>query len=193
MDFIRAKRESGRLRQFNLSLLITREFMEAVKNDDHWPLSFPVTAKEVELDKLDLNNPEQIVWQEWPVKNSYVTNDEGLVACKIYKTIRARRLWDVIMSSTYDYAEPGFILIDKVNEMNNNWFCENVRATNPCVTADTWVQTSLGRPGRARISSSRSQNGSRDLSITDAWNVTVLWDTSAASEAPSESMRASSS
>jgi ribonucleoside-diphosphate reductase alpha chain len=132
MDFIRAKRESGRLRQFNLSLLITREFMEAVKSDAQWPLSFPVTAKEVELDKLDLNDPEQIIWREWPVKNTYVTNDEGLVACKIYKTIRARRLWDVIMSSTYDYAEPGFILIDKVNEMNNNWFCENVRATNPC-------------------------------------------------------------
>ena len=48
------------------------------------------------------------------------------------------------MSSTYDFAEPGFILIDRVNEMNNNWWCENIRATNPCVPADTWVQTSEG-------------------------------------------------
>ena len=132
MDFIRAKREDGRLRQFNLSLLITQEFMEAVKNDDHWPLSFPITAKEAEQDKLDLNDPQRVIWRDWPEKHTYVSNDEGLVACKIYKTIRARRLWDVIMSSTYDYAEPGFILIDKVNEMNNNWFCENIRATNPC-------------------------------------------------------------
>ncbi len=132
LDFIKAKREDGRLRQFNLSLLVTQEFMEAVKADAMWKLSFPLTEKEVELDGIDLNDPEQVVWREWPVKNTYVTNDEGLVACKIYRTIRARRLWDVIMSSTYDYAEPGFILIDKVNEMNNNWFCENVRATNPC-------------------------------------------------------------
>ena len=76
--------------------------------------------------------------------DGYVVNEEGLVACKIYKTMPARRMWDVIMTSTYDFAEPGFILIDRVNEMNNNWWCENIRATNPCVTADTRLATQFG-------------------------------------------------
>lgn len=132
VEFIRAKREDGRLRQFNLSLLITSEFIEAVKNDQPWALSFPITEKEKVMDTLDLNNKELVVWRDLPGKEGYITNDDGLIACKISKTIQARRLWDIIMSSTYDYAEPGFILIDKVNEMNNNWFCENIRATNPC-------------------------------------------------------------
>jgi len=132
MEFIKAKREDGRLRQFNLSLLITEEFIKAVQDDAMWRLGFPVTEKEVEQGEVDLNNEEEVYWREWPVTDGYVTNDEGLVACKVYKTIKAKRLWDMIMSSTYDFAEPGFILIDKVNEMNNNWFCENIRATNPC-------------------------------------------------------------
>ncbi len=132
MDFIRAKREDGRLRQFNLSLLITDEFMQAVINEDDWKLAFPVTQKEVEQDDLDITDESQFVWREWPEAGNYVSNPEGLVACKIYKTLPARRVWDVIMASTYDFAEPGFVLIDKVNEMNNNWFCENIRATNPC-------------------------------------------------------------
>jgi ribonucleoside-diphosphate reductase alpha chain len=131
MDFIRAKREDGRLRQFNLSLLITTEFMDAVRDDADWKLAFPINRKELD-DGLDLNDPQQIIWREWPYKGEYVTNNAGLVACKVYKSIPAKRLWDMIMSSTYDFAEPGFILIDKVNEMNNNWFCENIRATNPC-------------------------------------------------------------
>ena len=132
MEFVRAKRENGRLRQFNLSLLITREFMEAVKENRDWPLSFPITQVELESDNIDLEDEQVTLWREFPAKERYVTNEAGLVACKIAKVIKARRLWDMIMSSTYDFAEPGFILIDKVNEMNNNWFCENIRATNPC-------------------------------------------------------------
>ena len=160
LEFIRAKREDGRLRQFNLSLLITAEFMEAVRHDRQWHLAFPLTRKEVEADNIDVNSSDTVVWRDFPYTAPYITNKQGKVACKIYRSIRARRVWDVIMSSTYDYAEPGFILIDKVNEMNNNWFCENVRATNPCVTADTWVHTAegpqqvqdlIGKPFLARI------------------------------------------
>jgi ribonucleoside-diphosphate reductase alpha chain len=132
VDFIRAKREDGRLRQFNLSLLVTDEFMQAVINREDWALAFPVTQKELDDEGLDINDPAQFVWREWPEAGNYVSDDRGLVACKIYKTLPARRVWDLIMASTYDFAEPGFVLIDKVNEMNNNWFDENIRATNPC-------------------------------------------------------------
>jgi ribonucleoside-diphosphate reductase alpha chain len=144
MEFIRAKRENGRLRQFNLSLLITDEFIQAVREDREWKLAFPIARKEYEAEKLDLNDTAKFLWREWENHEGYVVNDAGLVACKIYKTLPARRMWDVIMTSTYDFAEPGFILIDRVNEMNNNWWCEDIRATNPCVTADTWVHTQVG-------------------------------------------------
>jgi ribonucleoside-diphosphate reductase alpha chain len=132
MDFIRAKREAGRLRQFNLSLLVTDEFMQAVKKDQDWQLAFPVRQKEVDETVENFADRSKYVWREWPTKEGYVTNEAGLVCCKIYKTLPARRMWDVIMTSTYDFAEPGFVLIDRVNEMNNNWWCENIRATNPC-------------------------------------------------------------
>ena len=131
-DFIKVKREDGRLRQFNLSLLITEEFMKAVREDSDWPLIFPLDPSLPESKEMDLNDQTKIIWKEWVKTDDYLTNEEGLVACKIYKVIQARKLWDLIMASTYDYAEPGFILIDKVNEMNNNWFDENIRATNPC-------------------------------------------------------------
>ena len=129
-DFIRAKREDGRLRQFNLSLLITDDFMHAVHSDADWPLVFPINAKE--RGEIDLDDATQVVWRDWPLHANYIVRDDGLVACKVYGHIRARHLWDMIMVSTYDYAEPGFILIDRVNEMNNNWWCETIRATNPC-------------------------------------------------------------
>jgi ribonucleoside-diphosphate reductase alpha chain len=132
LEFVRAKRENGRLRQFNLSLLITDEFMSAVREERDWKLAFPLTRKEYETETPNLEDKNAFIWREWPIHEGYVVNEEGLVACKVYKTIPARRLWDVIMTSTYDFAEPGFILIDRVNEMNNNWWCEDIRATNPC-------------------------------------------------------------
>ena len=132
MDFIRAKREGGRLRQFNLSLLITEEFMKAVETDSDWKLAFPLNAAEVLADGINVDDPEQVIWREWPESERYVTRADGLVACRIFRVIKARRIWDMIMASTYDFAEPGFILIDRVNQMNNNWFCEEIRATNPC-------------------------------------------------------------
>ena len=132
LEFIKAKREDGRLRQFNLSLLITEDFIEAVKADEPWQLAFPLKQKEIDDGDVMIDDPDNVVWRDWPNHKDAVMNIDGLVACRIYKTLPARRLWDLIMSSTYDFAEPGFILIDKVNEMNNNWFDETIRATNPC-------------------------------------------------------------
>lgn len=91
--FVDAKRTPGRLRMFNLSVLVTDPFMEAVDKDQPWDLVF---------------------------------------GGKVYKTISARGLWNKIMESTYAYAEPGVIFIDRINQNNNLWYCEDIAATNPC-------------------------------------------------------------
>jgi ribonucleoside-diphosphate reductase alpha chain len=92
-DFITAKSDAARLRMFNMSVLITDPFMEAVKEDADWHLVF-----------------------------------EG----KTFKIVSARGLWDQIMQATYDYAEPGVIFIDRINNANNLNYCEKIAATNPC-------------------------------------------------------------
>ncbi|WP_102226117.1 adenosylcobalamin-dependent ribonucleoside-diphosphate reductase [Acidimangrovimonas sediminis] len=91
--FIEAKRDPARLRMFNLSVLVTDAFMEAVKADGPWELTF---------------------------------------GDKVYHTVEARDLWNKIMRSTYDYAEPGVIFIDRINKMNNLSYAETIAATNPC-------------------------------------------------------------
>jgi len=104
-DFVDAKRDARRLRNFNLSVLVTEAFMAAVAADAEWPLVF---------------------------------------GGRTFRTLRARALWDRIMRATYDVAEPGVIFIDRVNRANNLAYCESISATNPCVTADTWIQTADG-------------------------------------------------
>ncbi len=91
--FIDAKAEPGRLRMFNLSVLVSDAFMQAVEADDTWDLTFDGT---------------------------------------VYRVIQARALWDKIMRATYAYAEPGVIFIDRINRLNNLWYCEEIAATNPC-------------------------------------------------------------
>ncbi|HMM75107.1 MAG TPA: adenosylcobalamin-dependent ribonucleoside-diphosphate reductase [Gammaproteobacteria bacterium] len=130
--FIDAKRENGRLRMFNLSLLVTDAFMRAVESDAPWPLVFPASARELEAAGIDPADPARVLWRPATVEDDYLKNDEGLVAHRIYEIVQARALWDAVMRTTYDYAEPGIILIDRYNEFNNNWFCERIRATNPC-------------------------------------------------------------
>lgn len=134
-EFIKAKREDGRLRQFNLSLLIDDEFMDAVKNDAEYNLVFPVSTTEINkgLVKLSETTWKKRFWDtNYCLQQGYTMNGKDELLCKVYRKIKAKDLWDTIMKSTYDYSEPGFLLIDNINKYNNNYFCEEVRATNPC-------------------------------------------------------------
>lgn len=145
IDFITAKRQDGRLRQFNLSVLATDDFMQAVKNGGVWYLRFPIYKKEFEEIYADQDSDyvtdkfvdeyDDLMWSNWPetsTTNKVIRNAKGQVLCKIYKTLPARELWDLIMKSTYDYAEPGVLFIDRMNEYNNNRWCEEITGTNPC-------------------------------------------------------------
>lgn len=133
-DYISAKREDGRLRQFNMSLLIDDEFMEAVKNNDLYQLVFPVKQSEIDrgLVKGELVKKKRFWEKQYCDEMEYIVDKDDNILCQVYESIQAHDLWDTIMKSTYDYAEPGFLLIDRINEYNNNYFCEEIRATNPC-------------------------------------------------------------
>ena len=116
--FIAAKQNPGELRHFNLSVLVTDAFMQAITDDADWPLLFPVQTA-VAADEND------IILRQW----SY---SRAPVPCRIVKTIKARDLWHKIMQATYDYAEPGVLFIDRINRANNLQARELISATNPC-------------------------------------------------------------
>jgi len=116
--FIDAKREKSELRRFNLSVLATDEFMKAVRNDDAWPLVFPDHD-------LDEEKATETIERRWPGRS-------GPVTCRVLRRVGARELWQRIMRATYDYAEPGVLFIDRINQMNNLHYREDISATNPC-------------------------------------------------------------
>ena len=115
--FIDAKRDSHVLRHFNLSVLVTDAFMDAVRRDDDWALVFPAedgAAAGVET-----------VMRPW-------SGQSAPLRCRVYRRVHARALWDRLMRATYEYAEPGVLFIDRINQSNNLWYREHISSSNPC-------------------------------------------------------------
>jgi len=110
LDYVVAKQEPGRLTNFNVSILVSDELMKAVEEDSSWNLGFTVPRAD----------------------GNHTVTSKNENPWYIYNTLGARDFWDLIIRNTYEYAEPGVVFIDRVNQMNNLAYCENIRCTNPC-------------------------------------------------------------
>lgn len=110
-EFITAKRTPGRWNNFNVSVAVTDEFMQAVEHDRQWALVHIAQPG----DKLKAEGATRLDDGRW-----------------VYQTVRARELWDTVMQSAYDFAEPGILFLDNINRDNNLRYCERIDATNPC-------------------------------------------------------------
>lgn len=115
--FVAAKADHAQLRHFNVSVLVTDEFMQAVRNDAPWALVFPLMTSET--------TDSEVIFRQWGA-------ERAPVACKVYRYISARTLWHDIIRAAHSYAEPGVLFIDTINRMNNLFYREIIHATNPC-------------------------------------------------------------
>jgi len=114
--FVQAKADAHELRHFNVSVMVSDAFMQAVKDDTDWPLIFPDSTP---------STSDDIVMRAW-------SGSAKPVACRVYRRVNARELWGKIIRSAYQYAEPGVLFGDTINRLNNLWYCEQIHATNPC-------------------------------------------------------------
>jgi ribonucleoside-diphosphate reductase alpha chain len=111
LDFITAKRKPGRWNNFNVSVAVTGEFMRALEAGEDWSL----VHKAAPGAAIRAQGAHQ--------------RDDGMW---VYRTLPAAQLWDTVMKSAYDFAEPGILFTDTINRENNLRYCENISATNPC-------------------------------------------------------------
>ncbi|MFO8100276.1 MAG: adenosylcobalamin-dependent ribonucleoside-diphosphate reductase [Salinibacter sp.] len=127
IEFIEAKQEPGRLHKFNMSVLVSDAFMEAVKNDETWALRFPDFEGEPEFYQEHWNGN----LKEYEAKGGTVKTwrDPATGKKAVYD---AREIWDLVTRSTYDRNEPGVIFVDTINRENNLAYTEHINATNPC-------------------------------------------------------------
>lgn len=132
-SFITAKRDPWRLRQFNVSVLISDAFMTAVETDATWDLGFHVPpADGSHIDCYARPVPHDVINIDNEGRTTAGPKRGESAPWYVYRRARAREIWDSIMESTYRYAEPGVIFIDRVNTLNNLSYCEDIRCTNPC-------------------------------------------------------------
>lgn len=115
-EFVDAKRDPAALRNFNVSVQVTDELMQAVEADADWALCFPADEHDGDVETKRLR---------WPGRS-----DE--VPCCIVRRVRARELWQRIMDAAYDSAEPGVLFVDRINAANNLYYREHITSTNPC-------------------------------------------------------------
>lgn len=111
LDFIVCKTNADKYTNFNISVTVTEDFMKALREDKEWDLGFHVPRADGE--HVAVYEKNGAPWY-------------------VYKRVRAKELFDLITKTTYDWAEPGVIFIDRINEQNNLWYCETIVATNPC-------------------------------------------------------------
>lgn len=136
-SFITVKRQKSRLTQFNISILVSDAFMAALEADADWDLGFHVPRtdgqhvtvydKPFAYDQVEMTNEFMLVPPLPKIAKGTI------LPWYVYRRVKARTLWHDIMRSNYKYAEPGVIFIDRINQRNNLYYCEEIRATNPCI------------------------------------------------------------
>lgn len=121
IEFISAKTAAGQIENANISIMVSDTFMEAVKNNGDWNLEFPDYENPAYSDIYDN------IWkgdlQAWKAEGYPV---------KIYKTIKARDLWNKIVAAAHASAEPGVVFMERYNKMSNSYYFNKVICTNPC-------------------------------------------------------------